>query len=113
MQEDIKKFEVQFLDDAVEFLDTLDDKVRTKILYNIDQSTLVNDPKLFKKLDGEIWEFRTAFNGIQYRFLAFWDKRNNENTLVIATHGFKKKVDKVPKNEISRAKELLKKYFEL
>ena len=109
----MKKFEVQFLDDAVSFLDTLDAKVRAKVIYNIDRSTLVNDPKLFKKLDGEIWEFRTAYNGIQYRFLAFWDKRNNEKTLVIATHGFKKKVDKVPKLEISRAKELMRKYFEI
>lgn len=109
----MKKFEVQFLDDAVEFLDTLEEKARTKILYNIDRSMWVNDPQLFKKLDDDIWEFRTLYNGIQYRFLAFWDKRDNANTLVIATNGFKKKVDKVPKHEISRAKELRKNYFDL
>jgi Phage derived protein Gp49-like (DUF891) len=55
------------------------------------------------------------------RLLAFWDKTdvndpsNSElakQTLVIATHGFIKKVDKVPANEIERAKAIRKKYFE-
>jgi len=32
-------------------------------------------------------------------------------TLVIATHGFVKKVDKVPANEINRAVRLREKYF--
>jgi phage-related protein len=43
--------------------------------------------------------------------LAFWDKTNNKNTLVVATHGFIKKVDKVPKGEIDRALRLKDKYF--
>jgi hypothetical protein len=33
-------------------------------------------------------------------------------TLVLATHGFIKKVDKVPDNEIARAINIRKKYFE-
>jgi hypothetical protein len=45
------------------------------------------------------------------RLLAFWDKSDNQNTLVFATHGFIKKVDKVPDNEIERAKNIRKKYF--
>jgi len=32
--------------------------------------------------------------------------------LVLATHGFIKKVDKVPKNEIERAVKIRVKYFE-
>jgi hypothetical protein len=44
--------------------------------------------------------------------LAFWDKTDNKETLVIATHGFIKKVDKVPAKEIERAENLRKKYFE-
>jgi len=66
---------------------------------------------LFKKLQNEIWELRTKFGGIQIRLLAFWDKKDNKETLVIATHGFIKKVDKVPANEINRALRLRDKYF--
>lgn len=44
--------------------------------------------------------------------LHFWDKSNGNNTLVIATHGFIKKVDKVPTNEIDRASRIRAKYFE-
>jgi len=67
---------------------------------------------LFKKLQDDIWEFRKKFGGLQIRLLAFWDKSDNKNTLVIATHGFIKKVDKVPANEIHRAVRLRNKYYE-
>jgi hypothetical protein len=43
--------------------------------------------------------------------LAFWDKSNNKETLVIATHGFIKKVDKVTATEIERAERLRDNYF--
>lgn len=69
-----KKFHVEFLHEAVDFLSGLDDKSRIKILYNIDKSAFHTDPKLFKKLSGEIWEFRTLYKKKQYRLLAFWDK---------------------------------------
>jgi phage-related protein len=64
-----------------------------------------------KKLQNDIWEFRTKFVGQQIRLLAFWDKSDNKETLVIATHGFIKKVDKVPQNEIERAKRIKNEYF--
>ena len=86
-------------------------KLQKKIIYNIDNAEQTNDPKLFKKLQNDIWEFRTTPSGVQVRLLAFWDKANNTNTLVVATHGFIKKVDKVPKGEIERALRLKEKYF--
>ena len=73
---------------------------------------LEHDPELFKKLTDEIWEFRTLYQGLQYRLLAFWDKTNTANTLVISTHGFIKKRSKIPDNEILKAKQLRTKYFE-
>ena len=69
------------------------------------------NPKLFKKLEGEIWEFRTLFAGIQYRLLAFWDKSNNKETLVFATHGTIKKTSKVDNKEINKAKRIRQQYF--
>jgi len=106
------RFEIEFLDEAREFLREIDEKARYKLLFNIDKAKKFNDPKVFKKLDNDIWEFRTEFKKLQHRLLAFWDKRNNRNTLVICTHGFIKKTGKVPKNEIERARELMKIYFE-
>ena len=55
--------------------------------------------------------FRTKYAGLQIRLLAFWDKADIKETLVIATHGFIKKVDKVPANEITRALRLKDNYF--
>jgi phage-related protein len=108
----MRYFETRFLEEADEFLSSLDAKTVKKILYNIDLAEQTNDPKLFKKLQNDIWEFRTQFLGIQIRLLAFWDKTDSKETLVIATHGFVKKVDKVPANEITRAVRLRDKYFE-
>jgi phage-related protein len=108
----MRYFETRFMEEADVFIAQLDSKISKKIFYNIDLAEQTNDPKLFKKLQLDIWEFRTKFAGIQIRLLAFWDKSDNKNTLVIATHGFVKKVDKVPANEIERAVRLREAYFE-
>ena len=108
----MRYFETRFLEDANEFIAGLDFKTVKKIFYNIDLIEQTNDPKLFKKLKNEIWEFRTKFAGLEIRLLAFWDKSDNKKTLVIATHGFIKKVDKVPSKEIDRAIRLRKIYFD-
>jgi phage-related protein len=94
------------MEPAKDFLDNLDYKSREKILFNIWKSRETNDPELFKKLTGEIWEFRTRFKSNQFRLLAFWDKSEGKETLVIATHGFIKKKQKTPKKEIERAEQL-------
>lgn len=109
----MKYFETRFLEEAEKFIAELDGKAVRKILYNIDLAEQTNDSKLFKKLQNEIWEFRTRYSGLQIRLLAFWDKTAQNPTLVFATHGFIKKVDKVPANEIARAEKIRKKYFEL
>jgi phage-related protein len=105
------KFKVIFLENAKEFLDSLGKKPREKVLFNIWKSREVNDPELFKKLVNEIWEFRAKYTGKEFRLLAFWDKEEPTNTLVVATHGFMKKQQKTPKNEIERAEQLRKDYF--
>jgi phage-related protein len=104
------KFKVVYSDEVINFLNTLDIKSRDKIVYNIEKSRYTLDKELFKKLDDtDIWEFRTLFNGIQYRLLVFWDTENE--TLVITTHGFIKKTKKTPPKEIKRAEEIRKMYF--
>ncbi len=107
-----KKFEIKLLDEAFEFIKSQDNKVQDKIFYNIRKSQILNDPKLFKKLNQNIWEFRTKYAGLQYRILAFWDKENNEITLVCGTHGFVKKTDKVNSKEIEKAEQIRAEYFE-
>ena len=105
------KFQVQFLEDAAEFLDNLNEKPREKIYYNIQKSRFSNDKELFKKLRGEIWEFKTLFNKMHYRLFAFWDKSGKDETIVISTHGIIKKTDKTPLGEIDKAENLRKLYF--
>lgn len=109
----MKKFEVIFLTEAREFLLKLNEKDRDKIIFNVDKARIKTDIGLFKKLKGEIWEFRTLFNKTQYRVFAFWDKEDNQQTLVLATHGIIKKTDKTPEKEFDKAEQIRLKYFEL
>lgn len=106
------RFCVILSSEAEVFLNELDSKIKDKIIYNIRKSTYIIDPEIFKKLDDkDIWEFRTRYNNIQYRLLAFWDKVNGIDTLVIATHGFIKKTPKTPSKEIAKAEAIRTKYF--
>ncbi|WP_245586326.1 type II toxin-antitoxin system RelE/ParE family toxin [Olivibacter sitiensis] len=106
-----KRFEIVFLDEAFAFLRGLERKHYEKILYNIRKAQTEHDPELFKKLNNDIWEFRTLYQGIQYRLLAFWDKTSSSDTLVVSTHGFIKKQSKVPDTQVIRAIQLRTKYF--
>ncbi len=105
------KFEIVLLEETWNFLDSLDDKTKEKIIYNLDKARYINDPELLKKLDEDIWEFRTLFHKAHYRLFAFWDKTNSKETLVITTHGIIKKTGKTPKSEIEKSKAIMKLYF--
>jgi phage-related protein len=107
-----KLFDIEFLDEAFEFLRNLDKKHYEKILFNIRKAQVEQDPELFKKIKDDIWEFRTLYHGLNYRLLSFWYKTDSQNTLVVATHGLIKKRSKVPESEIQKAKQLRMKYFE-
>jgi phage-related protein len=109
---DNNKFRVEFLEDAKQFIDELDEKAREKIFYNIWKASITNDKELFKKLQDEVWEFRTKFSKTYYRLFAFWDKTAKEDTVVISTHGLIKKTGKVPKGEIEKARKLMEQYFQ-
>lgn len=107
-----QKFDVILLGEVWDLLDSIGEKSKDKILYNIDKAKYVNDPELFKKLDELIWEFRTKYKKTYYRLLSFWDKTDKTESLVISTHGIIKKTDKIPKAEIEKAKAIMKQYFE-
>ena len=109
-----KQFQVVYLQEAKDFIKSLPVAARKKIYYNADKvAGGFSSIDLFKKLDGsnDLWEFRTLYDGIQYRLLAFWDETTKR--MVVATHGFVKKTWKVPAKEIARAEALRKRYYEL
>lgn len=67
----------------------------------------------FKKLtdsDG-LFEFRVEVATNIYRLFAFWDTTSAEQTLIVCTHGFQKKTDKTPSNELEKAARIKREYF--
>lgn len=107
-----KKFEVKFLAEAVEFLDLLDEKIRDKLIYNVTKAQFSTNKELLKKLNEEIWEFRTLYQSIAYRLFAFWDKSEKDRALVVITHGLIKKTEKTPKANLVKSQRLRNSYFE-
>lgn len=105
-----KKVNILLTDEAKAFVLSLPEKAQKKVTYNILRIEGGEiDKELFKKLNEDIWEIRSSFNGMCYRLLAFWDK--DKKSLIIATHGFVKKTWKVPQKEIARAEAIMKEYF--
>jgi hypothetical protein len=64
-------FEVEFLQEAIDFMEKIDESAREKIIYNIRKAQIINDPVLFKKLTNEIWEFRTLHKNFNTDFSLF------------------------------------------
>jgi phage-related protein len=93
-----------------DFLVSLPSKVRQKaawVLKAIEQLQRIST-QYFKKLDGtdDIWEIRIIHGKDSIRLLCFW----SGETIIIVTHGFKKKTDRVPQREIQLATERKKEF---
>lgn len=101
--------DILYMPEAEDFLCSLETDARLKILYNISKSQYVKNPDLFKKIDDDIWEFRTLYRKVHYRLLAFWDRE--ADTIVVCSHAFIKKTQKTPVGEILKAQRLREKYF--
>lgn len=110
---DSQIFQLVLLEDARNFIRLLPQAAKEKVYYNIRKvQSGFKDKDLFKKLeDSDIWEFRTLYKGSAYRLFAFWD--TGTESLVVATHGISKKMQKTPKKEIAKAEAIMKRYFEL
>jgi phage-related protein len=103
------RFNVKILDNVSDELESIPEKARAKILYNILKSTKVLDSELLKKLNANIWEFRTVYSSVYYRLLAFWE--SHDSVIIICTL-FIKRTQKTPQNEIQKAENFRRKYFE-
>lgn len=104
------KVNILLTDEAKAFVRSLPDKAQKKVAYNIRKVEGGElDKELFKKLNENIWELRTSYNGMCYRLLSFWDWERR--ALIIATHGFVKKTWKVPQKEIDRAEAIRRQYY--
>ncbi len=105
--------EVRLMKEAQEFLESLEENTKEKVSFNIRKTMQGLKGEWFEKMTGtdELFEFRTLYNRQYIRRFAFWDRRNNKQTLIICTHGLIKKTDKTPQADIEKAERLKKEYF--
>ncbi len=106
-------YETEFGDKPVEdFLAALEPASRAKVVRTLELlRTLPFVPtKFWKKLQGteNIWEVRTEYAGNIYRILASTCKGNR----VILLHGFHKKSQKTPRQDLEIAAQRKKRYLQ-
>ena len=67
----------------------------------------------FEKLKSlkDIFEFRIKDSNKFFRLFAFWDNTGDTETLIVCSHGLIKKTNKIPKQDIEKAKMTKEKYF--
>ncbi|MBI5681815.1 MAG: type II toxin-antitoxin system RelE/ParE family toxin [Deltaproteobacteria bacterium] len=92
----------------LDFLDSLSIKERAKIfayiekLVELKNSGIQPKEKLSKHLEDGIFELRVSFENRISRSFYFYEAEKQ----IIFTHGFVKKEQKTPKNEIEKAKSI-------
>lgn len=89
-----------------EFLRSLDKKTKVRFGWSIDQLQIRNlqaGPPLVKHLEGKIWELREESDTNIYRLLYALAPRHR----IVFLHGFQKKTQKTPPDEIKVAKRRL------
>ncbi len=94
-----------------EFLAALESDARAKVVRTLEllRSQQIVPAKFWKKLSGtNLWEVRVEYAGNIYRVLATFAKGNR----VILLHGFQKKSQKTPRQEMEIAQQRQKRYFQ-
>lgn len=95
---------------AIEFLKGLPTKIRAKIAKWIEklEQEGPNLPRPYADIvRGKIREFRVSFGSNEYRFLYFFLGKR-----IIIAHGFLKKTQKIPPEEIKRAERYMEDFLQ-
>jgi len=108
-----KKRELYFFKDFFEdFYENQTDKVKKKIIWTlkvIEEIDRISEIYLkhLKNTTG-LYEIRVQVGNNIFRIFCFFDLDN----LVVVGHGFQKKTQKTPKQQIERAEQMKKEYYE-
>ncbi|HKP03217.1 MAG TPA: type II toxin-antitoxin system RelE/ParE family toxin [Chthoniobacterales bacterium] len=105
-------YETDFGEKPVEeFLTELEPSARAKVVRSLEmlRTLSVVPAKFWQKLsDQKLWEIRAEYGGNIYRVLASTAKGNK----VILLHGFQKKSQKTPRQDMEIAQQRQRRYFQ-
>ena len=95
-----------------DFFDEQNQKVKDKIIWTLNVvETLDTVPEIyFKHLTGTrgLYEIRVQSSSNIFRVFCFFDDKN----IIVIGHGFQKKTDKTPKQELEKAEKIKQQYYE-
>jgi phage-related protein len=95
-----------------EFFDRQTDKVKKKVLWTLRMVTELDQipEKYLKHIKNSsgLYEIRVQVGNNIFRIFCFFDVDN----IVVIGHGFQKKTQKTPRQQIERANQIRKEYYE-
>jgi phage-related protein len=92
---------------AEEYISNLLEADKKKVFALLERTAAHGPPhneQKFRKVEGDLFEFKS----FQDRLLCFFQP----NSVIILTHGFRKKRERIPRGEIQRAERLRRQYLE-
>ncbi|OJV83329.1 MAG: addiction module toxin RelE [Bacteroidia bacterium 44-10] len=108
-----KKRELFFFKNYFEdFYENQSDKVKKKIVWTLKVIEEIDQiPEIYLKHLSDttgLYEIRIQVGNNIYRIFCFFDLGN----IIVVGHGFHKKTQKIPKQQIERAEQIKKEYYE-
>ena len=95
-----------------EFYDSQPEKVQKKIIWTLkileDLDRIPENYLKFIKNSSGLYEIRVQVGSNIFRIFCFFDREN----IVVIGHGFQKKTQKTPQQEIERAENIKKEYYD-
>jgi phage-related protein len=93
-----------------EFLSNLDQKTTARFIWSLDQlekrNVKAREP-LARQIEGKIWELREESSTNIYRIMYFFYTGKK----IVLLHGFQKKTQKTPRNEIEIARKRMEHFI--
>jgi ABC-type ATPase with predicted acetyltransferase domain len=97
---------------ASDLLKYLSKDVQKEVYQYINNSAYYVVDNFYNHKHGILFEFSMPIKDkLEYGYVAFWDRENKENHVVIISHGFARVGDKIPEYKYKMFEDLKQNYF--
>jgi hypothetical protein len=102
---------IKLLKSASDLLKYLSKDTQIEVIESINQSSFYIFENLLDLPEKELFEYSTPLDDIMYGYVAFWDRKLNNECVIIASHGFHGIEDEIPVYKRKMITELMNNYF--
>jgi len=102
---------IKLLKSARDLLKYLSKDTQIEVIERINKSSFYIFENLLDLPEKELFEYSATLDSIMYGYVAFWDRKLNNECVIIASHGFHRIEDEIPAYKRKMITELMNDYF--